>query len=207
MNRAARRRLRSQQRTLTTGSPQPQEPQQAVPQTPQPYSIPYRAYVQRIWELGRRWITGMIGLLVSGGTLFVLFSELSPKLSASSTVLDPSNAFSARFQITNNGRLSINDAAIICRFVDVHFETIRFRGSAFMQESDFWPSIDPGETVTLPCRYRKQMIDKPLSSADIHVVIEFRPSWWPTRVSQHFRFIALKAENGSWLWEAQPLSK
>ena len=149
----------------------------------------------------------MIGLLVTGGSLFLLFSELSPKLSASSTVPDPTNAFSARFQITNVGRLAINDAAIMCRFIDVHFGTIHFSGFDFMQESDFWSSIDPGEPVTLPCRYRKEMVDTPLSSADIQVAIEFRPSWWPTRVTQRFRFIALKAENGSWLWEAQPLSK
>jgi hypothetical protein len=44
---------------------------------------------------------------------------------------------------------------------------------------------------------------KGVAKASTGILIEYRPGWWPWKLNKLFRFKAVRADDGTWLWKAE----
>lgn len=156
-------------------------------------------------------IMGFITIFVSIVTIIWFFS---PKISASpSFFINPKNALSMQFVISNNGNTSIKNVKFLVSIRNIKTsDGLNIIGdpnfkSRLTEANNIVPALNDGEsyTVQFPPQF---MIGNNLDSADIALVVHFTIPFLPSRPFERiFRYNACKDTEGKFHWSPQPLSK
>jgi hypothetical protein len=59
--------------------------------------------------------------------------------------------------------------------------------------------LEPGQTKSLGC----DNLIKGVVKASMTIFITYWPGWWPWKLTKLFRFKAVRADDGTWLWKAE----
>jgi hypothetical protein len=124
-----------------------------------------------------------------------------PKISvAPSYTLDPNNPLFTPFILINEGRLTIHSIAVSAYVIDVKTES-NFEMDHIMTRivDSFSPSLVSGKSTTIGIPGNWGFL-RPVSSATVEIVVYYRPSFWPSRLKQSFRFQMIKTASNERLW-------
>jgi hypothetical protein len=144
-------------------------------------------------------VTTLAGLLIFRPSVAVDPQEL----------LNPSNAFTALIEITNNSAFAIHNTTVECLLGSAAVGGIVvLRNNRFVGR-DFIRVIDPEESVTVHCPVLGKPgetptsvvgTELPLQSADLTIIVGFRPSFWPVRTRINRRFVTAANSDGTLRW-------
>src|SRR2546426_2586389 len=145
----------------------------------------------------------ILGLFLATISLITLV-ELYPRPSVSSSPpFNLENLLSSRFTVTNDGYLDLNDVHAVC-FVWKAQATLQIRNTVLQSVSPERGTLQPTQGLTVPCTGGFMLVNGQFSSADLAIVVSYRP--WPftfIRKRKFFRFVARFA-NGNIVWDKQP---
>jgi hypothetical protein len=159
----------------------------------------------------------IIGLISAYVTIF---GYLSPRISVQPlTNMNPKDATSTEFSITNQGTMDIYDVAVGCRFMNFYIRyyspgTVAIRKAQPNETKE--PEIgDIHEIAPIDGYYhnippmRSGTMKVPLSmpeeqNLDIEIVVNYRPAWYPFARQESFRFITKVASDGQIYWLPRP---
>lgn len=175
------------------------------------------------WRIAKRTskIVGKV-ILDLGFVLGVVtgYLALLPRVSVSQNdQLDPDNAFSSPFIVTNDGPLPMESVRFTCGIVDVkhqngpevvgdanfgtHFFMLKDKDGKIATQNFGSPEMMPGERSTLPsCSYPYL---NPVENANIGIVVDFRVGYTFFPARRVFRFATLKDNNGKIHWFPFPV--
>lgn len=153
-----------------------------------------------------KWLVGGITLVATSLGIVTAYLSLIPRLSASPTQsLDLNNPFSALFIMSNDGPLGINDLDFSCHIYNVG-SVLDASVSAITTRMNIRSKrMEPGEKISAPCDPSPLIrVEGQLASADVAVVVRFRPDfvWWTKY--RIFRFVTLKSSDGHLYWFPVP---
>jgi hypothetical protein len=155
----------------------------------------------------KRRLGQFLGGIATVATLVIGAYAFYPRISVLPDMpLDTANAFSAPFVISNVGRLEIFDVRCICvvnRLVDVSRNILTDIQSS--NPSMTARSIKPEEAKTVICPIG--IPPRMVREASILIRVSFRPSFWPFKQTDQFRFDALRESNGQVRWTRQPVQR
>jgi hypothetical protein len=130
--------------------------------------------------------------------------------------LDPSNAFTAPFRITNDGQLAIHDVTVWCSAQSLVIEGgTNVGGMGVPANKQPIGELTSKESETMVCALLGPIgpnrsalqSNQPLRSADVVVVVEYRPSFWPWRTTTTRRFRTTPDVDGKLRWYNQAISE
>ncbi len=154
----------------------------------------------RIWEI-----------FVAVGVVLGYLSYFQPRLSVTpQQALDPSKPFSVPFIIANNGYLPFRDVEFLCGIREVKGTENRTLGKfALRFPHNRLSVLEPGKPATISCDFfaAKGFEFFPVISADIAIIVQFRPQLLPWSKRESFRFITTEAADNKLLWFPQPEEK
>lgn len=156
-----------------------------------------------------RWLVWVgIGLFL--GLLGALY-YLLPRLSVSpSGPINPSNASSSYFVISNDGYRPIHDVKIHLGLGHIHYGLIHVEGNSKTYAAELCndcsiPEIDPTEKHAIPT-FLPTFEQSPLTSADITVIVYYRPDFWLWTQRRMFRFVTAQSADGHLYWMPEAIS-
>jgi hypothetical protein len=151
----------------------------------------------------------VIGLLSAYVTIF---GYLAPRIAVQPlATLDPNDAASAVFAVTNQSPLDLHDVAIGCRFVNFYLQNtasgivVTKRQGTEQREAEigaiyetvlfdgFYRTIGPQHTGTTTVPF-------PLGTSenlDIEIVVHYRPAWYFISREEVFRFTSRVGRDGT----------
>src|SRR5580704_6791847 len=149
-------------------------------------------------------ILGLVLTVIGLVALVELFPR--PSVSSSSPTV-PDLWLTSRFTVSNDGYLQLNDVHAVC-FVwkAMTGEGSRLTNSASRVAYPADLTLPPGQAFTVPCEGDVHLVNGPYRSADLAIVVSYRP--WPftfIRQRKFFRFVA-RLDTGNVIWEKQPSS-
>lgn len=151
------------------------------------------------------WLWAAIGAVATLTSLSFFWPSVSVEMTE---LLDPSNALSAPIEVTNDGNLSLHSVTIACAIQSIEFGVNNsFKYGAFTARRAV-DVIDKGESVTTTCDLLRsgapRRANPQLRSADIAVVVSFRPSFWPalTEITRRFSTVADSSGKLRWIRKA-----
>lgn len=204
-----KKRKRPDRQTATTPQTVKDETRSTVGNKAEPAtSVP-----RRWWKRVRT--RGPILLAILG--LISAFYAFSPRVSIEPTSpLKSSNPYSARFVITNTGRLTIHDVEVFCG----HPYMVTQDGGATLQDRIGWdratevaiPALPQDEAVTATCApppirvgYSDGTVVPPAPPEGFVVAVVFRAHWLPTHQTVSRSFGVAFGEDGQPYWFHNPL--
>jgi hypothetical protein len=171
-------------------------PEQVAP--PPPTKSPTRSVLKWVGKLLASF--GFILGVVTG------YLSLVPRISVEQPeLLDISNPFSTPFILSNDGPLGLNDVDFSCGLNQIEntlhtkVHDSRVTGIARIIR------MEPGEKASVPCEFPFGP-GPPLISADITMIVKFRPDFVFQRKSRYFRFMTAAAKDGTLRWFPEPSS-
>lgn len=133
--------------------------------------------------------------------------------------MNPRDATSSEFTVTNQGAMDIYQVAIGCRFVNFYVRAyepgsvaIRRREGNEVKEpeigdisemvpvNNFYPSIPPMRSGTM--KFPFSMAGE--EDLDVEIIVHYRPAWYPFDRQESFRFITKAAADGRIHWLPRP---
>ena len=149
-------------------------------------------------SLGWKIFVGLSVILTVIGSIYSFSPEVEVYPYSSLNPLDP---FATPFIIKNNSYLSIYDVAFSCepKNVDASASHSTFLGGETSFGKPPIPFIDTGESSKSFCFFPVNFTS-PITSADINILVSFRPSFIPWRQKKRFRFTTEKDINGKLVW-------
>jgi hypothetical protein len=163
---------------------------------------------------GRWWKVVLFFLGVPG--IYIGTLNLLPKIAVSPlSSLNPSDPFATPFEISNVGYLNLYDVKFLCSYKDVESANgskILTPGAdeettgGFTTDSLAAERLDRGRKATITCPFLFRF-PAPISTADIRIVISFRPEWSVWKKHHVRRFTLAKDAAGQSRWFEQPLRK
>ena len=138
------------------------------------------------------------------------YLALVPKVTVVETdPLNPEDIFTSQFIISNDGPLGINSIDISCNIGNVAFERDIHIGQTRLSSTEAYKTkMFVGERGAMPCPLTSVInLDASVRSADIYMVLKFRPdyTWW--HIVRIFRFITIMDSKGKLHWLPEPISK
>jgi hypothetical protein len=145
---------------------------------------------------------------VAVGVVLGYLSYLQPRMTVTPReALDPSRPFSVPFTIANDGYLSFRDVAFRCGIRDVRGTNGR-RLSQFAAEDvdNRVGTVDPGAPATVSCNFvvGQLVAPFPVVSADITILVQYRPVLLPWARWRGFRFVTAETTDHRLVWLPQP---
>jgi hypothetical protein len=144
----------------------------------------------------------IVGISVVLGIAAAFFA-LSPHVSVLPlSSLNPSDPFATAFSITNDGPLSIHNVTFTCLLRDVRYPESHSFISNTSVDSEHRTAINiigARERSTVSCALPITS-GQPVLNADMDIVVEYRPSFWPWRIEQKFRFKTERATDKLLHW-------
>lgn len=125
---------------------------------------------------------------------------------ASSPSPDSKSPFFASFSATNNGLLGIYGVRLSCRLNEI-FAANKPRISDLGITTPHLATsrLDPADSFEFECPFTKVFkIEDPISSADIDIIISFRPAFSFFKTARCAHFIAEPNETGTIRWIKRP---
>jgi hypothetical protein len=122
--------------------------------------------------------------------------------------LDPSNPFKTPFIIENQTVLPIYDIEFICGIRDVKAEkqNVTFQNLGTSFASDPIPILLGNESTTTFCAFPFKTRE-PITSADIEIIVKYKPTFFWKQTSLSMRFNALQNIDGNLFWFPKSLSE
>lgn len=161
-------------------------------------------FLSLAWKFG----IATVGLVASAVGVESYFAA-RPQV-AFSSLLDPSDPFSAPFTITNTGTISsMNNVTFRCVIRKVQDES---GGGVVVAPAGITPTglnipeIGPGETSTNGCPFPFEL-SAPVVAADLEIIVKYRPDWIPWEREKSFRFGVVKNKDGQMTWMPRATSE
>ena len=153
------------------------------------------AWASQSWKV----ITVIFAIL--GGVLTVRYFATRIAVAPAGTV-SAQEALGTVFNLTNNGMFTLDDVWHTCepQIIDPNTGALTLGGGIGIVRPD--PNLgdlEPGQTKSLGC----DGIANGVSNASMGILIAYRPGWWPWKFKKLFRFKAVRADDGTWLWKAE----
>jgi hypothetical protein len=120
--------------------------------------------------------------------------------------LDPSKPFSVPLIVADDGYLSFRGVTYQCYLRDMVNEG-DMRGADLMMPEMQLGEIDPGAPATASCSFvteRALVTTRKIISADITVIIRYRPVLLPWRKERKFRLVTAETADHHLVWLPQP---
>ncbi|HKQ06192.1 MAG TPA: hypothetical protein VJ464_13740 [Blastocatellia bacterium] len=171
-------------------------------------------------------IASAVALISIISAYITIFGYWTPRIEVQPlSGLNPKNALTARFSITNQGSMSIYNVALGHRFIN--YKVMDYAEGIVISKRDGTESKEPeigeiGDMVAVPDYYKEiapmksATVDlgysvppsmEPVQDLDIEVVVYFRPAWYPFERRESFRFVTQVAADGQIQWLPRPDSK
>ena len=158
------------------------------------------------------WFSSVWGMFWSGvvafGTILGIISGayfFAPQLSATpSTTMIESDPMSTFFLIANEGNLDLHDVSFSCRVNTATDGRGIYIAMSENNISTFRANFQAKGKIGLPCLAATHL--ERLAQADISIIIQFRPSFWPYRKKSEYRFRTQQGDHEKvyWLPEVAP---
>ena len=140
-------------------------------------------------------IVGIASLVLAIIGVFGVFSLL-PKVSISAgEPPNPNDPFSTPFTVANVGNLPIYDVRIVCDVRRIEIGAAVYRDTPFTFTM-VTPKIPSDDAKVFQCDVIKTTGFVPMKSADIAIIVKFRPSLYPWKTTSTARFVAEIDESG-----------
>jgi hypothetical protein len=170
------------------------------PTKAKPHSPPGKQYFSRAISTAKVfWSVIAIGLALLGG-----WKVLRPVVHVDPYIqLDPTSPFSERFKVSNDGFFSIYDVQVRC--IILNAAVTRGGGVENTTVTNYGIDrkvLEAADSTTVDCaldRFVRFPIDKYVS-ADIEIVISFKPSWYPWHKQKTARFSGQLDTQGNVRW-------
>ena len=154
------------------------------------------------------------------GSYITIFGYMSPRISVQPVQsMNPTDAISLDFQVTNLGSMDIYDVAMGQRFINYYInhnsnglvfterENYDIKKSEIGDVFELFPingffkvisSMKSGTMeITMPLELRKRYLD-------IEILVDYRPEWYPFKRKESFRFITKVTADGKIYWLPKP---
>jgi len=161
-------------------------------------------FLRKLWGTvkprvsAKRMIEVTITVIGIAGAYVTLLGYWMPRVSVTSMPpLNPKDAFSAPFSVTNQGYLSLRNVIIGCRIRHIRpiwsdeYQDIEFSGV-----DDSYDRLEPMKSATKKCPFNVTG----LPDQDIDIVVHYRPAWYPFSHDESFRFVTRVCEDGTFQW-------
>lgn len=145
-----------------------------------------------------------VGLVLLGAmaTLYFFTWRLSVTPGGSLKDKDP---FKTMFILQNDGQFPVYDVTFSCFTNAVKYpNSISVEEHQETYETFDIPKLEANAQTSAPCSFDVH-IPFAVITADISLTIKYRPSFYPFYKTQHFRFLAARKDDGSYLWS--PIAK
>ncbi|MDT7806777.1 MAG: hypothetical protein QOJ70_590 [Acidobacteriota bacterium] len=146
-------------------------------------------------------MVAMIGVV---GSYVTIFGYWSPRISVQPLQrLNPRDALSTEFSVTNQGALPIYNVDVGCEFKNFILAAPNFPGKEIFEViplNSSYESISPMQSTTVKVPF--SLPDEKV--LDIAIVIYYRPAWYPFRRREAFRFVTKVAADGQIHWLPRP---
>jgi hypothetical protein len=171
----------------------------------EPQQEPQTTRIQRIL----RWF-GIFGKFLALYLSIVgSYYAFSPKIFiAPADTLDPSQLFATPFVVRNESLLSVNSIRIRCGIRNlITTENTRVVGiDTELRDARPIPHLEPLEatTIILPFPFSRGV---PLKTADVDVIVSYRPALLPFDKQKRIRFRTAEAKDGTLHWYPKAISE
>jgi len=165
-----------------------------------------RAHFQKTISFAKIFWSVLLGAITIGGGWVLIrpVVHVSPFLR-----LNAKLPFSERFEVQNNGYFAMHDIHKACRGVSVNSSGPR--GGNFETRDNLYLSSETtdllaaGGSTTTDCPLDRilglfGLENSVFTTAEIEIIIDFRPSWYPWRKKNSFRFKGQYDSSGSIQW-------
>ena len=126
-----------------------------------------------------------------------------PRISVQpASALDPTNASSMNFAVTNQGYLNLYKVAIGCRPRNVELRLGADPSSQIIEMIPFdsmFENMAPMKSATVQCDTLGQRND-----LDVDIVVHYRPAFYPFEQQESFRFTSHVSNDGQIHWFPRP---
>jgi len=144
-------------------------------------------------------IPTLVGLLLTAIGLI----SLRPQIAVTpQQVLAKSEPFSAPFRVGNEGYLPFHVIQLVCYIHEVTYPNMRFANEKLVNEQPDDLTLDRQEGETIQCPYLSGQMPSPPTSADVVIVVDYKPPFIPWKFRRYFRFVG--ASGDSWQWLSEP---
>jgi hypothetical protein len=118
--------------------------------------------------------------------------------------LNPGDAFSERFRVSNQGLFAVYDVDSKCFVQESKTEVYRFQidnitvptGTAFRKTLE----ADQSFTIDCPMNSYVAVQGDRFGKTEIYLIVKLVPSWWFLSQTKLFRFIGERDTNGEFKW-------
>lgn len=214
MNSAEPKGALTTREVASTGRELPQRPTHSARRQKriEPKSTGRQARRQRRRQRRRRrklvaaFLLTALGVFGSLATLYVFFL---PRLAVGpSSSLSPSSPFATPFVLTNDGYLPIYDVDFSCVPYSIARSTgeLRFENVEMIGPTPHPRVVESGEKVTTTC-YVMFDFESGTDSADVSILVRYKPFGIPWRQEKRFRFAAMRDSSGNPHWFPKALSE
>jgi hypothetical protein len=171
-----------------------------------------KSVLSNIFSLKSFW-----GLIAGIGVITGLWMFFWPKVTVTSlSPLNPSEALSAPFIISNDGYLAIGEVRVACTINKIvtaqkvtYLPAEKKREAArFVDLTEAAAIILPGEKYTVECPITRILnFNSPVDLADITVVVSYKMKPIPITRKDFYRFQSKRNSKGEFVWVPQPVDK
>ncbi len=172
---------------------------------------PHRTRLPQFVHAVRAGITRTRVIITAAATaigLLIAIPSIQPRILVEpGEALNPTDAFSTPFIVTNDGQLALRDVSLRC-----NLRKVEAGGSQSGVENLSTATADPptrqilpGERETYICFFPFQF-PSPITDADISVTVRFRSQWLPGRYERRFRFVTLPRSDDKLQWSPRPMA-
>lgn len=171
-----------------------------------------------------RWnLRQLAGIAITGIGLFsayvTIFGYFAPRISVQPiATLDPKDASSAVFAVTNESPVDLHDVAIGCRFLNFYLQytesgiVVTKREGSEQRDAEigmihetvpfdaFHRTIQPKHSGTMKLPFPPNTGE----NLDIEVVVHYRPGWYFRGRTDVFRFVSAMGADGAIHWLPHP---
>jgi hypothetical protein len=137
-----------------------------------------------------------------GGTYVSIFGFWMPRITVQpGSALDPQNASSMNFNITNQGYLTLYDVAVGCRPRNVEMR-LADTGAPVLEVitmDNVFGQIGPMKSATFQCQ-----LPSITNDLDVDFMVYYRPAFYPFSQQESFRFTSHVSTDGQVQWFPRP---
>jgi hypothetical protein len=155
-----------------------------------------------------------LGALITVFSLYTSAPALITRLSINpSSSLDPADALSTPFAVSNDGNYDLHEVKYACVYIDL---TLR-SGSKISTPGPYGDWLGGFTTNLMATDILEPTVKRniqcptggfgPITQGNIIVIVSYRPSWWPFRYQKHKHFVTARAADGSLVWLEEPMPR
>lgn len=150
------------------------------------------------------WKFVAFALVLLGAVATVYFFTWRLSVTPGVTLKD-SDPFKTMFILQNDGQFPVYDVEFSCLTNFVKYPKGNKVTQLYERSETFdIPKLGANEKTSTPCLFDVYVYLPPIT-ADISLTVKYRPGFYPFHKTQHFRFLAARRDDGSYVW--MPIAK